>query len=56
MKAIVEHALRREIAPERDFQMNEAIIARSESSGREDGQNHVTIRHGGKTLAYQLET
>jgi len=44
------------IARSESFGVPAQIIGRTEASGREDGQNHVTIRHGGKTLAYQLET
>ena len=31
------------------------IIGRTEATKRSDGQNHVTIKHGDKTLTYELE-
>lgn len=31
------------------------IVGRTEATQREDGQNHVTIQHAGKTLTYAIE-
>ncbi|MDP4610890.1 MAG: AIR synthase-related protein [Opitutales bacterium] len=43
------------IAKSEAFGIPAQIIGRTETSEREDGANHVTIQHDGKTLTYQLE-
>lgn len=43
------------IALSESFGIPAQVIGRTEASQREDGQNHVTIQHGGKTLNYQIE-
>ncbi len=42
------------IALSESFGIPAQVIGRTEASQRPDGQNHVTIRHAGKALAYAL--
>lgn len=42
------------IAQSESFGIAAQVIGRTEGTERTDGQNHVTIRHAGKTLTYQL--
>ncbi|MGZ0656800.1 AIR synthase-related protein [Coraliomargarita sp. W4R72] len=43
------------IAQSESFGIPAQIIGRTEATERSDGQNHVTIKHAGKTLTYELE-
>jgi len=43
------------ISLSKSFGINAQIIGRTESSRLEDCANHVTIKHEGKTLSYELE-
>jgi phosphoribosylformylglycinamidine cyclo-ligase len=43
------------IAQSESFGIPAQIIGRTEATERADGQNHVTIKHTGKTLTYELE-
>jgi phosphoribosylformylglycinamidine cyclo-ligase len=43
------------IAQSESFGIPAQIIGRTEATERADGQNHVTIKHAGKTLTYDLE-
>ncbi len=43
------------IAQSESFGIPAQVIGRTEATKREDGQNHVTIQHEGKTLTYELE-
>lgn len=43
------------IAQSASFGIPAQVIGRTQASEREDGQNHVTMQHGGNTLTYQLE-
>lgn len=43
------------IAKSEAFGIPAQIIGRTEVTKREDGQNHVTIQHEGKTLAYEIQ-
>jgi len=42
------------IALSESFGIPAQVIGRTEASERDDGQNHVTIQHAGKTLTYAL--
>jgi phosphoribosylformylglycinamidine cyclo-ligase len=42
------------IAQSESFGIPAQVIGRTEPSQRPDGQNHVTIQHGGKVLTYEL--
>ena len=43
------------IAQSESFGIPAQIIGRTEATEHAEGQNHVTIKHSGKTLTYQLE-
>ena len=43
------------IAQSESFGIPAQIIGRTEATECDDGQNHVTIQHGGETLSYELD-
>jgi phosphoribosylformylglycinamidine cyclo-ligase len=43
------------IAQSESFGIPAQIVGHTEATERADGQNHVTIKHDGKTLTYELE-
>jgi len=43
------------IAKSEAFGIPAQIVGRTEATQREDGQNHVTIQHNGKTLTYEIQ-
>lgn len=43
------------IAKSEAFGIPAQIVGRTEATQREDGQNHVTIQHEGKTLTYEIQ-
>ncbi|MGC6425041.1 MAG: AIR synthase-related protein [Lentimonas sp.] len=43
------------IAKSEAFGISAQVIGRTEATEREDGQNHVTIIHDGKTLTYSID-
>jgi phosphoribosylformylglycinamidine cyclo-ligase len=43
------------IAQSESFGIPAQVVGRTEVTQRDDGQNHVTIQHDGKTLEYSID-